>query len=182
MNNCKIDFEQKIKIPQNTKDNFILEIDKTWKYCIKISFDISRDTDYLNLFLILKSYAHNNICLAYAIGTSFFDENDKIIVTQKENMSYIKKMDFEKFLEWITYRIKYDWQYNKSKSFYSLLIIFEKNLVTLNNKKYGVEVLSYLRPIYPWDLKWLNYLKKSIEETLLLKKKIIYLEEELKKK
>jgi hypothetical protein len=182
MNNCIIDIDNKIKIYQNNELYFLIEKDSKWNYSIKISFSINEEINYLNLFLILKSYALNNICLTYAIGTCFYDINGKNIITQKESITQIKKMNFDNFVEWINYRIKNDWEYNKSKNFYAILIIFEKNLVILNNKKYGINILEHLKPTYPWKHEWIHYFEKSIEYTKMLEVKIKALEEELKKK
>lgn len=180
MTNCFLDFNNEIKIPQNFKTNITIEKSKIWNYAISISFKLDENIDYVNLYFILKSYALNTIFVVHSIGTSFYDLNDKMIITQKENAGYIKKMNFEVFVDWVNYRIKNDWEYNTSKTFYNFLLFFEKDLITLNNKKYNCEVLLYLKPIYPWSENWLDFFKKSLDYIKFLEKKIIFLENQKK--
>jgi hypothetical protein len=99
MNNCILDYDNKIKIPQNKNKFFIIEKNKEWVNSIVVSFDINETVDYVNLFFILKSYALGNHYLVYSIGTSFYDLNSKTIITQKENSRYINRMLFDDFVE-----------------------------------------------------------------------------------
>ncbi len=176
MNNCCLDFKTLVKIPQNSTSFFQIKCDERWKYTIEIKFSIEEEIDYLNLFLIIKSYVYNEVCLAYAIGTSFQDVNSKRIVTENENIKKIRKMDFLYFCEWINFRITKDSEYEKKDSFYSILIMFEQSIVVIKNTEMNLKVLEILKPVYPWTPQWLNFFDKNVEETLILKKKIQYYE------
>jgi hypothetical protein len=55
MNNCILDFQNEIKIPQNLKSNFIIQKSHNWNYSIEILLKIEEEIDFTNLFLILKS-------------------------------------------------------------------------------------------------------------------------------
>jgi hypothetical protein len=181
MTNCIVDYDDSVRIPQNEEDFFLIEKSKTWKHSIQISFNMNHTIDYLNLFFILKSYALDNFCPCYAFGTSFLSLNNKMIITQKESIDFIKKTNFDKFSEWINYRIKNDWEYEKRNNFYSLLLVFEKNLITLNNQKYDTDLIAKWKPKYPWTPEWVKYFEKSMEYTKFLEEKIKSLENELKK-
>ena len=180
MNNCLLDYKNNVQIPQNNIDFFKIFCDPKWKYSIQIKFDTSKEIDYLNLFLIIKSYLYNETCLTYAIGTCFEDLNSKRVITQKENMLKIKTMDYLYFCEWINHRIKKDGFYEKKDDFYGILILFEPNIVVLRNLENKIEILNILKPTYPWTLKWLDFLNKNVDEKALLQKKIESLENQIK--
>ena len=118
INNCY--FSKKNNIPQNKKNFFVIKKDIKWKWSISISFNLNEEIEYLNLFLILKSYLYNDTITLYSIGTSFYNLENNSIITQKENIKFLKRMSYDEFLDWIGYRIRNDWKYNKSKNFYSI--------------------------------------------------------------
>lgn len=111
-----------------------------------------------------------------------YENKEKIIVSQKENINFFKKITYDDFLEWVRFRIKNDWKYNNSDNFYCFLFLFEKKIVQINNKKHNLDLLEFWKPEYPWKNEWFNYFEKSIEKLTLLEKKITQLENELKKK
>lgn len=92
----------------------------------------------------------------------------------------LKKISFEDFCEWINYRFKKDSKYEKNSDFYSLIFMFEKNIITLHNKDLNINILDNLKPIYPWSEKWLNFFDKTIEKTILLEKQNILLKKKIK--
>jgi hypothetical protein len=180
MENCVIDYNNEINIPQNNKTNFIIKKDQIWNYSITIEFDITQKIDYLNLFFILKSYIHTSLIKAQTLSTVFTDKNNKIFVTQNENILTFRNMSFDYFLEWINYRITNDWKYNKTENFYLIKISFEKTIIKLKNKELNIDILNLIKPIYPWDNKWLNFFSKNIEKLKLLEAKTKALENEIK--
>jgi hypothetical protein len=72
------------------------------------------------------------------------------MISEKTNIKKIKDMDYDSFYEWINYRIKNDWKYHTTSSFYGILLIFEKNLTKIQNLELSIDVISHLKPIYPW--------------------------------
>lgn len=143
---------------------------------------LTEELDYLNLFFIIKSYLHSNICKAYSIKTVFTDKDKKKKISESESMLTIKNMNYYQFYEWVNFRIKNDWTYNDSSDFYSFRILFERSIVKLLNEKEGLDVLEVIKPQYPWNKDWLNFFEKTIEREKILEKKIIYLENLVKKK
>lgn len=181
MENCILDYKNEIRIPQNDNNDYGIIEDLHWKYSIKISINIREEIDYVNLFFILKSYASTKICIPSKISTVFLVE-EKLKVTQYESIFKINDMGFDYFYEWINYRIKNDWEYDRKTNFYSILISFEKNSIISLEKKENCSILQILKPIYPWTDGWLNKFKKSIEEKKRLEKEIEYLKSVIRKK
>lgn len=175
MNNCCIDIEEKIKIPQNFKKSFIIDKSRNWKYAIRIKIDLNDDIDFINLFLILKSYALNQDLPAYAFAVCFEDET-KTIVAEKQGISFLKKISYENFTEWLSFRLKNDSKYDNKDNFYCLLILYNKNLIFLKNKDLSYDSLQHLRPEYPWSDEWLSYFSKSLDTIEILQKKVKRLE------
>jgi hypothetical protein len=176
MNNCFIDYNRETNVPQSNNKFYSITKDANWKYAINIQIDTSQELDYTNLFLILKSYIYNSTATVYSIGTSFKNKDDNLVVTQKEDVRFFKKTDLTTFTDWLNYRINNDWKYDKADEFYSIFVLFEKKLVLLNNKKYNLDILDYLKPIYPWTDTWLDFIKNSLEYVNYLEKKIEYME------
>lgn len=180
-NNLIIDKKQKIKIPQNERLNYSINEYAEWKYAIQIKFSLTKPLNYLNLFLIIKSYVLNNKIPPHALCTVFKKENQNII-TQKENVSWFIGADYYAFCEWINFRVLSDKKYNESEQFYSLVLLFPKGLLLLKNKEEGItNILRLLKPNYPWNIPCLDFFKHSIDAIALLQEKIKFYEKTIKK-
>ncbi len=171
MENCILDIEKKIQIPQNEKIYFKIE-KSNFKYSIDIKFDISKEINYINLFFIIKSFFYTNICKATLLKTSFINNNDKLIITQSENILNFKNISFEEFINWINFRIQNDWEYEIKSNLYSITILFDKKTVILRENIEKIEIMSNLKPNYFWSEDWLSFFEKSIEKLKLLEIKI----------
>jgi hypothetical protein len=92
-------------------------------------------------------------------------------------------MDYYSFLEWINFRIQNDSKYNETEDFYGILLLFPKGLSIIYNNVYKTNnFLSFLKPIYPWSIEWLNLFKNNLNKIFLLEQKIKAYEEMIKKK
>lgn len=184
MENCFLDLEKKIKIPQNSECFFGIEKDTNWKYCIKITFDLSKEIDYLNLYLIIQSYVNSKKYPIFQISTFFYDKNLKIAISRKESINSLKKISFESFMEWINENVLRDELYEKNElksNLYGFILMFDKKLIYLLEQKIKIDISENLKPNYPWSENWLNFFKNSIEYTNFLEKKILLLDEKIKK-
>lgn len=171
MNNCKLYPEKNIQIPQNQNTFYTIQKSFIWKNSIEIKFNLDQEIDYLNLYFILKSYSLNTINPVFGLSLCFKDLKSKLVIVQNENNSFIKKMNYASFIDWISYRIANDWKYEKSENFMYIILMFNKNLTILNNNKYSIDVLDAFLPIYPWTEEWYDYFKKNIDTIEILKNK-----------
>lgn len=97
MENLVIDVSGEIRIPQNKNSFFLIEADKKWKYTVKISFKAVQAVDFLNLYLILQSYALSRRFPVISIASFFFDKNSNLAISKKESVDYFKKINFMEF-------------------------------------------------------------------------------------
>lgn len=136
--------------------------------------------DYLNLFIIIKSYIS---CIKFPfveLVIKIIKEKEDIF-TERINAELINKMTYIEFKEWSQKRINYDISYYKNGDFYSFSIISNKYIIKESD-------LEYIKPIYPWKEKILKELKAiEIKDLLkdkkinILKKKIFLLKKYIKK-
>jgi hypothetical protein len=194
--NCEIDYKNKIKIPQNNKFYFIIEKSKNWVNSIDIKIKTKEEIDFLNLFLIIKSFIKNTEFFCYKITTLIIKEENDIIITENLILNQFVKMSYWEFEKWIIEKITFDKKYiTDDKDFYGIRIVFSKKIIENLNKKYNIETLEYLKPKYPWKKEILkeisieNYFKKNelekikekIEKGIDKKELIAYINELIKK-
>jgi hypothetical protein len=92
--NCFLDYDKKIKINQNDKNYFEIEKSKNWLNSIDIKIKIKEEIDFLNLFLIMKSFIKNVEFFCYKMRTIIIKEDEDVIITENLlinqfiNMSY----------------------------------------------------------------------------------------------
>jgi len=127
---------------------------ENWNYSLKISFSFEEPINYLNLFLIIKSYTLNKELPPYALCTLFTNEDGNEIITQRENIKWFIHLDYYSFINWINFRIEKDEKYNNEEKFYGLIIIYPKTLHYIKSKEIKNDILEYLKPDYPWKPEW----------------------------
>lgn len=171
-----------IKISQNKKNDFIIEKSDKWRNSIIIKFEINEEIDYINLFLILKSYCLNQKYPVFSVSSLLIDEDlNKYIICQNETRSFINKIDYFKFMEWVNFRISEDERYKKKKNFAGFLLLFNNSIMDIANKNKKYDILNYLKPQFPWNLEWLNIFKKDMNTIEFQEKKIEFLINEIEK-
>lgn len=180
INNLILDINNKIKIPQNNTFFFNISRSKDWKNTIDLIIKIKEDINYLNLYIIIKSYLSSIIYPFVEITIRIKKKND-IIITERINSSVIMKMNYYEFQKWAQYRINYDLKYYGENSFYSFSFISNTYIVKTND-------LLYIKPLYPWkekilveiksienrDIIYEEIIKKKKKEIIILKRKIYY--------
>lgn len=167
----------KTEIPVSYNNYFIIKKSDHWKFSIEITFNPLEEINIFNLFNILKSYAWNTLAPCYQIAFSSMQNDTKLIIFEKESLEKIKKINLIEFTEWILWRLNNDRKYKTIGKFYSILIQFEKNII--NEKEIN---LNKLFPKYPWEKKWMDFLKINQNKTEYLENRIKELEEIIKKK
>jgi hypothetical protein len=174
--NCLLDKEKKIKIPQNNKSDFIISKSNEWINSIDIEFNPKEEIDILNLFLIVKSFIKNIEFFCYKMATIIKKENEDIIITENLLMNQFMRMSYWDFENWIIDKLHIDSKYmEEDKCLYSIRLSFQKKIIEGLNKKYDEDVLKYLKPIYPWkniildELNIKNYIKELELEKILKK-------------
>jgi len=174
--NCLLDKEKKIKIPQNNKSDFVISKSNEWINSIDIEFNPKEEIDILNLFLIVKSFIKNIEFFCYKMATIIKKENEDIIITENLLMNQFMKMSYWDFENWIIDKLHIDSKYmEEDKCLYSIRLSFQKKIIEGLNKKYDEDVLKYLKPIYPWkniimdELNIKNYIKELQLEKILKK-------------
>lgn len=168
--------KENIKIPQNDTSFFEIKKKKDYKNCIEILFDIEKDVDLINFFLILKSFVLNIKYMPIRILITLKENQENFNVVLNKDINFFKKIGYNNFVKWFTEQIENDKQYVKKNSVYSYIIIF-------NTKK----DLEDITPLYPWRNEILKTFFKNIDGEInyesIIKKKDEYikkLEEELK--
>jgi len=174
--NCLLDKEKKVKIPQNSKSDFIIYKSNEWINSIDIEFNPKEEVDILNLYLIVKSFIKNIEFFCYKMATIVKKEDEDIIITENLLMNQFMKMSYWDFENWIIDKLHIDSKYmEENKCLYSIRLSFQKKIIEGLNKKYGEDVLKYLKPIYPWknmildELNIKNYIKELELEKILKK-------------
>jgi len=158
-----------------------IAISVVWNYSIEIEFDSTINLNYLDLFLILKSYGWSSLfpVLSFSFGKK---KENGLIIFEKERVSRIKKISFSDFENWINWRIQTDKKYEVNSKFYNILISFDKSLWQSINKNNELII-----PVYPWEEKWMEFLKidenriEYLENLIKLYKKKIEFYETRKK-
>ena len=105
-------------------------------------------------------------------------KEDENIVFENINMRFFEKIKYYDFENWLEYRISKDKKYFNDESFYSIRVIFNKQLLETEDKN----LLENLKPKYPWkkeimslfEKKSENSIKKILMENKILKHKIKY--------
>ena len=175
--NCFLDYDKKIKINQNDKNYFEIEKSKNWLNSIDIKIKIKEEIDFLNLFLIMKSFIKNVEFFCYKMRTIIIKEDEDVIITENLLINQFINMSYWDFEKWIVDKINIDDKYvTDNKDFYGIRLVFSKKIIENLNKKYKIDTLEYLKPKYPWkeellkEIKLENYIKDSQLEKI--KKKI----------
>jgi len=88
--NCILDYDCVIKIPQNEKKIFNIKKSENWKNSIDIEFDIKEEINILNLFIIIKSYIKNIEFFCFKMST---------IVKKKENIFVTENLMINQFIK-----------------------------------------------------------------------------------
>lgn len=174
--NCIIDYENKIKINQNENEYFEITKSKNWINSIDIKLKLNEEINFLNLFLIIKSFIKNTEFFCYKMSSIIIKE-DEDVITENILLNQFTNMTYWEFEKWIIDKITMDNKYiTDKKDFYGIRIVFSKKIIENLNKKYNLDVLKYLKPKYPWkdeiikEIKLYDYIKnKELEK---IKKKI----------
>ena len=153
-NNLIIDKKKQKNIPQNSLSFFKIIKSDNWKNTVDLYIDIRKEIDYINLFIIMKSYLLSSI-YPFTELIIRIKKNDESIVTERVNSSIFLKMSYYEFQKWSQYRINYDLKYYREGDFYSFSFISNSYLVK-------EEDLHYIKPDYPWKDEILNEIR-SIE-------------------
>jgi hypothetical protein len=178
-NNLILDYEKKINIPQNSNSFYIINKSLLIKNCIEIEISHKENFDISNLYAIIKSYTNNLIYLPANVFT-LIKNNDNSFIASNFNTNEIKDLSFFAFSKLINFQFKKDWEYIKRDGSYYILISYPIEIFDIN-------LLKFIKPIYPWNEKISRNLKiNTIEEDLisLINKKedkIKELEYEIKK-
>lgn len=152
--NLLIDFEKETKIPQN-EISFYEFSSFYFKNSIEITIKPFEEIDYINLYIILKSFAHN---IKYTPGRLLIAvKNEDFFVSNNIDISNIKKMSYLSFYNWFLYRIENDRKYIRKEGLYKFIITYPIEI-------FDRKEIEYLRPIYPWSRKILDSLTILIEE------------------
>jgi len=175
--NCIIDYNNKIKIDQNENSYFEIIKSKNWVNSIDIKLKLNEEINFLNLFLIIKSFIKNTEFFCYKMSSVVIKENEDIIITENILINQFASMSYWEFEKWIIDKITIDNKYvTDKKDFYGIRIVFSKKIIENLNKKYSIDVLNYLKPKYPWkddllkEVKLKDYMK--INELEKIKRKI----------
>ena len=173
--NCILDYDCVIKIPQNEKKIFNIKKSENWKNSIDIEFDIKEEINILNLFIIIKSYIKNIEFFCFKMST-IVKKKENIFVTENLMINQFIKMSYWDFEIWIIDKIYSETKYiSEEKDLYAIRVSFQKKIIEGLNSKYKKDVLEHLKPSYPWkkdiieDLKLKNYIKESEIEKIIKK-------------
>jgi len=173
--NCILDEENIIKIPQNNLEYFKIEKSKDWKNCIDIELNIKKEINILNLFIIIKSYIKNIEFFCFKMSTIVKNSED-IFITENLMINQFLKMNYWDFEQWLLEKIYLESKYvSEEKDLYAIRLSFQKKIIEGLNSKYDKDVLKYLKPVYPWkekileELKIIDYIKDSEIEKIIKK-------------
>lgn len=174
--NCILDENNIIKIPQNELQYFIIKKSKNWKNSIDIEFDIKKDIDILNLFIIIKSYIKNIEFFCFKMSTIVKKNDDEIFITENLMINQFIKISYWDFEKWLLEKIYSESKYiSDNKDLYAITLSFQKKIIDGLNLKYNKNVLEYLKPIYPWkkeifeEINIKNYIKENDIEKIIEK-------------
>ena len=174
--NCILDENNIIKIPQNELQCFIIKKSKNWKNSIDVEFDIKKDIDILNLFIIIKSYIKNIEFFCFKMSTIVKKNDDEIFITENLMINQFIKISYWDFEKWLLEKIYSESKYiSDNKDLYAITLSFQKKIIDGLNLKYNKDVLEYLKPIYPWkkeifeEINIKNYIKENDIEKIIEK-------------
>lgn len=170
-NNCILDKENYIKIPQNKDKCFKIEKSEEWSNCIDI-LTWKEEIDILNLFLIIKSYIRNMEFYCYKMSVIILKKELKdTIITENMMLNYFIKINYWEFENWFMDRLHNDLKYvTEKEDLYGFRIVFQSKIIEGLNKKYNEDVLKILKPVYPWKKEILNTYKIDLTEMEIIKK------------
>lgn len=160
---------------QNDNQIFIIKKHNSWNWCIEVKFDYYKDVNYINLFLIFKSFLLDISLYCYAITSTYIDKKNNILISENLSIKRFKKIKFDDFIEWYENRITSDKKYEISDEFISLVFHFEKNIIKLKNIE-----LDNVSPKFPWNEKMISFLNEEELNIEKLKNKIKKLEKRIK--
>lgn len=173
--NCILDEENIIKIPQNDLEYFKIEKSKDWKNSIDIELNIKKEINILNLFIIIKSYIKNIEFFCFKMST-IVKKNENIFITENLMINQFLKMNYWDFEQWLLEKIYLENKYvSEEKDLYAIRLSFQKKIIEGLNSKYDKDVLKHLKPVYPWkekifeELKIISYIKDSEIEKIIKK-------------
>ena len=148
-------WNENIEIPQNKEKNFLFKSSE-WKHSIDLIFDIDKEINLANLFLIIKTYLVNYDVplIGFCVVLLKKEDNKTLKILRNEKMQYLLKIDFSEFEEWLKYRIQNDWKYINEDEFYCFRFIFEPKAILSRN-------IIHFRPAYPWKKEIENLIKKN---------------------
>ena len=159
-----MDLSNRVKIPQNRDSFFEIVKSNDWKHTIDLIIKIKEIIDYMNMYIIIRSYL-SSIIYPFTEITIKIKKNNDTVITEKINSSTVLKMNYYEFQKWAQYRINYDLKYYDDSSFYCFSFI--SNPYVVKNKD-----LFYIKPIYPWKESLLKEVR-SVENKEIVYEKII---------
>lgn len=175
-----VDEVEKIKIPQNEKNFFIIKKSKNYNYSIEIILDLKDSINFINLYLIISAYINDPRFLITSIGCLFKEKGGKHFITENMGARYMKRMNQFDFQDWMLYRINKDWKYNLEEDFYSIIIFFQKELIDIWEKNEKKQFKN-LKPKYPWSPILIEKLGKIEQVIINSEKKDLEIEKKNKK-
>lgn len=170
--NIIFDFCNQVIIPQNDKENFIIEKNKYWNSGIVIKINFKNEIDYLNLYFILKSYLDWNLIPVYGAALAFLRTsiNPRYVILENESSLFLRKMDYFYFCEWINFRILKENIYQADVECLGIFLMFNKSVYDSVSKRIGFDCLEFAKPVFPWTIEWLLRFKKELNRLDLQKK------------
>lgn len=127
-------------------NKYYIEIKKnSWKNSLDLLFIDVDMCEYINLFLLLKSYLVSTKLIVYKMYIILINnEYNSIIIYKNINIYLLYKMNFIEFFEWYKNNFEYDYEYVKKHQICGIRIVFNSD----NNDN--------IFPIYPWNENWKN--------------------------
>lgn len=159
-NNLLLDENSEIKIKQNHESDYIIK-ESFLKHSIEVTINPHKEIDFLNLYIILKSYSCNIQYMPYCFFVCIQERESMIL--HNISIDVLKKMTYIGFNNWIIKYLNEDWKYIKENSFYSFVFLYPVELFDRN-------LLKILKPKYPWSLEILNKISVSVDEDRNYKK------------
>ena len=157
-NNLILDLDNRVAIPQNEKDNYIIKNSSFMDYCIEIYINPHNSVDLINLYLIIKSYSCSILFPSHNFFTLIKNLNEKEFIASNININEFKNMSYFSFNKWFYTQLKNDWKYIKQNGEYYILFSYPVELFDRNN-------LAYLKPKYPWDTEIILKIIRIVEQT-----------------
>lgn len=152
-NNLILDLNNTIKISQNLNTYFVISKSLNMKDSIEIKIQPYEDIDMLNLYLMIKSYIMNVIYVSSNFFIIVKNKNEKEFIACNVSTNELKNLSYYGFINWFYDELHNDWKYIKDDGEYFFIITYPMDI-------FDKDLITFLRPRYPWDSKILSFLTK----------------------